>query len=123
MAQSEFLAGLVKRASALREASAPRPYWPERMAATSGAQQVALSAGEAKQRFAGMIDEFDRGGYVERVFPRECVDGPHDVKADKSAKLQELLGAPDLWPLQPAGWDDDTFYGLIDVFHPALINR
>jgi hypothetical protein len=120
VAQSDFLAGLIKRASTLREASAPRPYWPERMAATADAPRLPLGVDDAKRRFAGLIGELARNGYLEQAFPRECVDGPHDVEVDGSAKLQELLGAPDLWPLQPARWDDDTFYGLIEVFHDLV---
>ncbi|MFC0100070.1 hypothetical protein ACFFKH_21430 [Micromonospora marina] len=48
------------------------------------------------------------------------MDLPTDVDVDESAKLQELLGIPDLWPLQPAQWDDDVFYGVIEVFHDLV---
>lgn len=27
------------------------------------------------------------------------------------------LGIPNLWPLTPTTWDEDTFFGLIEVFH------
>jgi hypothetical protein len=64
-----------------------------------------------------LVGELARNGYLERVFPRKCVDGPYGVEVDESAKLQELLGVPDLWPLRSARWDDNTFYGLIEVFH------
>lgn len=43
-----------------------------------------------------------------------------DVDVNESEVLQELLGKPDLWPLQPEGWDDDTFCDLIEVFHDLV---
>lgn len=36
--------------------------------------------------------------------------------------IDRRLGIPDLWPLTPETWDEDTFYGLIEVFHD-LVSR
>ena len=33
---------------------------------------------------------------------------------------ERLGGRPGLWPLQPAEWDEDTFYGLIEVLHDLV---
>ncbi|MDG4833021.1 hypothetical protein O7627_27490 [Solwaraspora sp. WMMD1047] len=118
--KDQFLATLVKNADSLREASTPRPYWPERVAAQSAAHQLEPDLHAAKRRFVQLINQFSRDGYLERVFPRECVDGPFDVAVDESARLQEHLGVPNLWPLRPAEWDDDIFYGLVEVFHDLV---
>jgi hypothetical protein len=120
VAQADFLAELIKRAEVLREASAPRPYWPERNAGV-GTPRQALSVDEAKRRFAGLIGQLDARGYLEKVFPRGCVDEPHGGGVNESAKLQELLGTPGLWPLRPGQWDDDTFHGLVEVFHDLVV--
>lgn len=40
---------------------------------------------------------------------------------DAAALLTERLGIPGLWPLQPEQWDEDTFYGLIEVFHDLSV--
>ncbi|MGC4773125.1 hypothetical protein ACLQ25_29660 [Micromonospora sp. DT44] len=120
VAQSDFLSELIKRADVLREAIAPRPYWPERTPTGISASRQPLSREKAKRRFVSLVAELTRNGYLERVFPGECVDLPTDVDVDESAKLQEMLGIPDLWPLQPAQWDDDVFYGVIEVIHDLV---
>ena len=33
---------------------------------------------------------------------------------------ERLGGRPGLWPLQPDRWDEDTFYGLIEVLHDLV---
>ncbi|GFE17891.1 hypothetical protein Sgleb_59380 [Streptomyces glebosus] len=50
------------------------------------------------------------------MFGEECVDDPCDL-SDRSEVIDRRLGIPDLWPLAPESWDEDTFYGLIEVFH------
>ena len=35
--------------------------------------------------------------------------------------LAERLGVADLWPLHPDAWDEDTFFGLIEVFHDLAV--
>ena len=35
--------------------------------------------------------------------------------------LEARLGLPGLWPLQPENWDEDSFYGLIEVFHDLAV--
>jgi hypothetical protein len=118
--QAEFLAALVDRAGALREASAPRPYWSARKNEGSPTPRQALRPADAKRQFVRAVSELRGNGYLDQKFPRQCVDDHDDVDVDESAVLQELLGVPDLWPLQPERWDDDTFYDLIEVFHDLV---
>jgi hypothetical protein len=55
------------------------------------------------------------------VFGEDCVDDP-DERPDASGVIERRLGIPDLWPQSPQAWDEDTFYGLIEVFHD-LVSR
>lgn len=55
------------------------------------------------------------------VFGEECVDDSTELP-DASRVIERCLGIPDLWPLTPATWDEDTFFGLIEVFHD-LVSR
>lgn len=55
------------------------------------------------------------------MFDEECVDDPRDLP-DPSEVVDRRLGIPHLWPLDPQTWDEDTFYGLIEVFHD-LVSR
>jgi hypothetical protein len=49
----------------------------------------------------------------------ECVD---DSAPDEGAELlASRLGIPGLWPLAPQSWDEDTFLGLIEVFHDLAV--
>lgn len=55
------------------------------------------------------------------MFGEECVDDGSELP-DASEAIDRRLGIPDLWPLTPETWDEDTFYGLIEVFHD-LVSR
>ncbi len=74
-----------------------------------------------RRDFARIITAFMDNGYLVEQFGEECVDGSDDLP-DASALIERRLGIPDLWPLAPATWDEDTFYGLIEVFHD-LVSR
>lgn len=58
-------------------------------------------------------------GYFGRALPPPCVDD-RDV-VDESALLAQRLGVADLWPLRPDIWDEDTFFGLVEVFHDLAV--
>lgn len=120
LTQAEFLDALIERASTLREASEPRPYWSARKRNGSAAPRQALTIDEAKRRFVRTIGEFSHTGYLDQTFGRECVDERDYAEVNGSVLLQELLGTPDLWPLQPESWNDDTFYDLIEAFHDRV---
>ncbi|WSN62866.1 hypothetical protein OG467_00135 [Streptomyces sp. NBC_01361] len=53
------------------------------------------------------------------MFGEYCVDD-HDDLPDASEVIERRLGIPRLWPLAPEAWDEDTFYGLIEVFHDLV---
>jgi hypothetical protein len=50
----------------------------------------------------------------------QLLGGPRSVIGELAPALEQRLGHPGLWPLQPESWDDDTFYGLIEVFHDLV---
>jgi hypothetical protein len=117
--QHDWFEELIRRASELRHAAAPRPYWPQRYG--SGLSPDGRTARDARQDFARLIGEFAGSGYLAEVFGEYCVDD-HDALPDASEVIERRLGIPGLWPLAPETWDEDTFYGLIEVLHD-LVSR
>jgi hypothetical protein len=119
MDKRDWFDQLVKRASELRHAAAPRPYWPQRRG--SGLSHDGSTPRDTRRDFARLIGEIADSGYLVEVFGEYCVDDPNDLP-DASEVIDRRLGIPDLWPLAPETWDEDTFYGLIEVFHD-LVSR
>lgn len=117
--RADWFTELVNRISELRHAAAPRPYWPQRHG--SGLSSEGRTARDTRQDFARLIGDFARDGYLVEVFGEYCVDD-HDDLPDASEVIERRLGVPGLWPLAPETWDEDTFYGLIEVFHD-LVSR
>ncbi|MFI5814969.1 hypothetical protein ACIA7S_28925 [Streptomyces sp. NPDC051643] len=117
--QRAWLTELVARAAELRHAVAPRPYWPQRHG--SGQSSDGRPARDARQDFARLIGDFADSGYLVEVFGEYCVDDLDDLP-DASEVIERRLGISDLWPLAPQTWDEDTFYGLVEVFHD-LVSR
>jgi hypothetical protein len=115
----EWLTELVNRASELRRAAEPRPYWPQRQG--RGLSHDGSTSRDARRDFARIIGDFDDNGYLVEVFGEECVDD-HSELPDASRVIERRLGIPGLWPLAPEMWDEDTFFGLIEVFHD-LVSR
>jgi hypothetical protein len=115
----EWFIGLVNRAGELRHAAAPRPYWPQRRG--SGLSHDGSTPRDTRRDFARIVGEFEDKGYLVEVFGEECVDDGSELP-DASEVVDRRLGIPDLWPLTPGTWDEDTFYGLIEVFHD-LVSR
>ena len=113
-----WFAELVARSSELRQAAAPRPYWPERRSAR-GAD--GFNPSNARLAFAQVLGDFSGSGYLVEVFGQECVDDSSELP-DASRIIEKRLGISGLWPLAPESWGDDTFYGLVEVFHD-LISR
>lgn len=52
---------------------------------------------------------------------RNASTPPNDL-LDPSEVIDWRLGIANLWPLSPESWDEDTFFGLIEVFHD-LVSR
>ncbi|MFJ6012447.1 hypothetical protein [Streptomyces sp. NPDC092952] len=117
--QEDWFSELISRASEIRPALAPRPYWPQRH--TRGSSADGSTARDARRDFARIVGDFVDKGYLVEQFGEECIDGRDDLP-DASALIERRLGIPDLWPLAPTTWDDDIFYGLIEVFHD-LVSR
>jgi len=116
--QWQFATQLLVAAPTLREYSAPQPYWPAR----EGRQVTAAPRDriQLRQDFSALVTRMQHEGYLDRALPDPCVDDSDAVEADPGAEVAHRLGIPDLWPLQPDSWDDDTFYGLIEVFHDLV---
>ncbi|MEU3907241.1 hypothetical protein AB0F20_26050 [Streptomyces goshikiensis] len=119
MTKHEWFAELISRASEIRPAAAPRPYWPQRQG--RGLSVDGSTARDARRDFARIVGDFADNGYLVEHFGEECVDDPNELP-DASALIERRLGIPDLWPLAPETWDEDTFYGLIEVLHD-LVSR
>nr|WP_218009194.1 hypothetical protein [Herbidospora cretacea] len=117
--QREWFTELINRAGELRQASTPRPYWPQRRPQAS--TQIPNDPGDPRRDFARIIDEFTENGYLAEAFGKECVDEYSDLP-DPSEVIGRRLHLSGLWPLTPTTWDQDTFYGLIEVFHD-LVSR
>lgn len=119
-ADRDVLEALIREAPNLRVAAQPRPYFPER----AGINRGSVSLPAVIRRFTSIIAEFHTHGYLERAFPHTCVDDSVSVEVNPSDVLEERLGIAGLWPLteSQSGWDENTFYGLIEVFHD-LVSR
>jgi hypothetical protein len=110
---------LADRAAEIRQYDAPRPYWPQRHGRDAGGP--VLDRSTVRRGFDDLIAELERDGYLAQVFPRPCVDGD-EPQPDISLELERRLGIAGLWPLRPESWDDDVFYGVIEVYHD-LVSR
>ncbi|MFD9047218.1 hypothetical protein [Streptomyces zaomyceticus] len=119
MTKHEWFSELISRASEIRPAAAPRPYWPQRQG--QGLSVDGSTARDARRDFARIVSDFADNGYLVEHFGEECVDDPNTLP-DASALIERRLGIPGLWPLAPDTWDEDTFYGLIEVLHD-LVSR
>ncbi|MFF7192841.1 hypothetical protein ACFZAM_03915 [Streptomyces sp. NPDC008079] len=110
---------LIKRAQELRQFTEPRPYWPHRKG--NAGIKGPTDPESLRLGFARLIREMQSCGYLAEHFGEECVDV--DEELPNAAEILELrLGSEDLWPLKPQRWDEDTFFGLIEVFHD-LVSR
>ncbi len=117
--REDWFSELISRASEIRPAVVPRPYWPQRRG--RGLSADGTTPRDARREFARIVADFVEKGYLAEQFGEECVDG-RDSLPDASAVIARRLGIPGLWPLAPTVWDEDIFYGLIEVFHD-LVSR
>jgi hypothetical protein len=118
--QADFLRALVECGDSLAEFSVPRAYWPHRHGRAPESAIPGVTVEQAKRQFGQLVEELTRLGYLDNVFPRPCVDDYNAVEPDQSAVLYDRLGLPDLWPLRPGEWNDDVFFGLVEVFHDLV---
>ena len=116
--EGSYLDRLMAQLPYLREHHEPAPYWPIRHGQHEQGR-AASSRAVAAHRFAVLIRDMHGHGYFGRALPPPCVDDHGPV--DEAGVLEERLGRPGLWPLRPDGWDEDTFFGLIEVFHDLAV--
>ncbi|GAA3840704.1 hypothetical protein GCM10022226_74010 [Sphaerisporangium flaviroseum] len=58
-------------------------------------------------------------GYLIEAFGQPCVDDEEELP-DSADVIEHRLGIGGLCPLVPADWNEDTFYGLVEVFHDLV---
>ena len=115
--QRKFVDELLDRRHSLVESSAQRPYWLERK---FGRGQP-IDKEMLYRRFADLIDDLRRNGYLDNELTEQCPAlNQRDPSVDAGRVLLERLGRRVFWPLEPDSWDDDTFYGLVEVFHDLV---
>ncbi|MCO8308774.1 hypothetical protein NI939_39775 [Streptomyces sp. RKCA-744] len=94
--QCDWFEELIKRASELRHAAAPRPYWPQRHG--SGVFPDGRTARDARQDFARLIGDFADNGYLAEVFGEYCVDSRRParrLRGDRTPPGHPRSVAPD----------------------------
>jgi hypothetical protein len=112
-----FLAALLAHSDELPAPSVLRPYWPTRQ----GRGPWRLTREDLYRRFAQLIADTRRAGYLDSAFAEPCPSSDEEPKrARQNVVLAERLGRRNLWPLKPQRWDEDTFYGLIEAFHDLV---
>jgi hypothetical protein len=117
--QEQFLAELVDQAPVLQLADEPRPYYPQRNLARS---ESILGPDAVRRAFVRLVAQLSEAGYFARVFPDGCTDDREFYPIDRSDYIEERLGVGGLWPLDRSQetWEEDAFYGLIEVIHDAV---
>lgn len=116
----QVLTELAANAHQIRRRFLPRPYWPQRHGSDEPGPHLDVCS--LRRAFADLVGELERHGYLDHVFPRPCVDDQDAPEPDPGVELEKRLGIADLWPLAPDEWDDNIFYGLIEVYHD-LVSR
>lgn len=119
LGKRKWFTELVNRSGELQHATVPRPYWPRRRGTVLS--HDGSTPGGTRRIFARIVDEFADHGYLSETFGEQCCEGSIRLP-DASEVIDRCLGIPGLWPLSPENWDEDTFYGLTEVFHD-LVSR
>ena len=116
--ENEFVDELLEHQNELPENSWFRPYWPNRQ---GPGRRRAVEKQTVYRRFRDLIENLRCEGYLDKELTEACpVNESNDSAVDHNEVLGDLLGPDDLWPLAPEAWDDDTFYGLVEVFHDLV---
>jgi len=121
-----FLQQLITAAPRLPTEAAPRPYFPARRARVIDPAEGPDLTG-AQRDWLAVIRDLRQHGYLERIAPAECVDGGSDQVDPEDAldaTTVDRLGRREFeqryWPLDARSWDEDTFYGLVEVVHDLV---
>ncbi|MFF1874878.1 hypothetical protein [Kitasatospora herbaricolor] len=119
LTQRTWFHELINRVKEIRQFTEPRPYWPHRKGLA--APGTPARPDSVRLSFARLVMELHANGYLVEHFGEECVDDDRELPVP--AEVLELrLGVGQLWPLKPQEWDEDTFFGLVEVFHD-LVSR
>ncbi|MEV5824802.1 HNH endonuclease signature motif containing protein [Spirillospora sp. NPDC052242] len=115
-----FVRELVVRVHEIPLQSTPRAYWKQ--PSSGSLETTEPDYLKACREWANLIQEFSQSGYLEQAFPNGCVDDEDAPYVDRSAEIERRIGVSNAWPLVPDSWDQDTFFGLMEVFHD-LVSR
>lgn len=118
-----FVRLLLEHADRLPEYRAPRPYWATRKGKAQEPPRVSPDLQRLRQDWDELIIEFAGRGYLDKVAPKQCVDDDGDRPDAETLLSREVaarLGTANAWPAGPDTWDDDTLFGLIEVFHDLV---
>lgn len=127
---THFLRKLIDAAPNFPRETDPRPYYPIRhfTPVVDDPGQLGTNPEAARRGWTAAVNDLHRRGYLDRVAPRKCVDLPEQDDPDDllNSAITERLGPTGgewrFWPLDPARWNDNAFYGLVEVFHD-LVSR
>src|SRR5271166_3852858 len=111
--QRAFVQSLIDQAEKTPQQE-DRPIWPDRHHVV-GPAEMSDRRRQLPRAFTDLVTNFHDRGYFDRSFG----DSPDNLDPDL-VLAERLGGRPGLWPLQHAQWDEDTFYGLIEVLHDLV---
>lgn len=115
--QLQYLKYLIRVADRLPEHH-ESAYWSARR---DPAEDLGLV--RAQTRWAALVGELQRKGYLARAAPPTCVRAkvsePPPVYWLNQETFQRL-GLADTWPLRPGEWDRDTFLSLVELVHDLV---
>jgi hypothetical protein len=119
-----FLTHLAASVDKLPERAKRRPYWAARRAAPAASTQPAApeQTEQLQQDWVRLVEDLQKRGYLDSFAPQGCVAEPTPSPAAEvlAAELTRSLQMDILWPLHYQDWDNDTFYGLVEVVHDLV---
>lgn len=110
--QRAFVQSLIDQAEKI-PTQENRPIWPGRHH-VAGPAELLDRQRQLPRAFTDLVTDFHDHGYFARSFG----DSVDNLNPD--LVLAERFGSPGLWPLRPDRWNEDTFYGLIEVLHDLV---
>ena len=115
---------LLEHIDVLPERAAPRPYWLANRgipAAVRPVEPPQMRQERLQRDWATVTGDLQVRGYLDRAAPRDCTDDRQPA-ADEflNRETVDRIGVDGLWPLRPGGWDEDTFYSLVEVVHDLI---
>jgi hypothetical protein len=113
----QYLQYLVAVTDRLPEHGEPA-YWSARRDSSVDARLQQIQG-----RWAGLVGELQRKGYLARVAPRPCTravdtEPPPDYWLNQ--ETWRRLGLQDVWPLRPGDWAREAFLDLVELVHDLV---